>query len=59
VILNEFQMNGRHDALGSRLWRGGFHNKLNSFGVMTTWRSDRTELENNSWRIINEEGFNS
>src|SRR6266550_7438794 len=30
VILNEFQMNCRHDALGTRLWRSGFHNKLDS-----------------------------
>jgi hypothetical protein len=34
VILNEFQMNCRHDALGTRLWRGGFHNKLDSFAVI-------------------------
>src|SRR5437764_11148847 len=30
VILDEFQMNGRHDALGTRFWRGGFHNRLDS-----------------------------
>jgi hypothetical protein len=32
VILDEFQVNGRHDALGTRLLRRGFHNKLDSFG---------------------------
>jgi len=36
VILNEFQMDGRHDALGTRLWRGGFHKKLDAFGVITS-----------------------
>src|SRR6185503_7811733 len=36
VILNEFQMNWWHDAVGIRLRRGGFHNKLDSFGVI--WR---------------------
>src|SRR5439155_2250721 len=34
VVLNEFEMNCRHDALGTRLWRSGFHNKLDSFGVI-------------------------
>src|SRR5439155_12216428 len=52
VVLNEFEMNCRHDALGVRLWRGGFHNKLDSFGVIKTGRSDCTESENNKWRIL-------
>src|SRR5881396_2635424 len=57
VILNEFQMNCRHDALGTRLWCSGFHNKLDSFGVIK--RRERTESENNRWRILSGGGPDS
>src|SRR5213592_3141964 len=50
-------MNCRHDALGTRLWRSGFHNKLDLFGVIRAVRSDRTGSENNSWRILSGGGL--
>jgi hypothetical protein len=45
VILNEFQMNCRHDALGTRLCGSGFHNKLESQAV--------TMRFNHEWTLIN------
>src|SRR5881628_1130138 len=47
VILNEFQMNCRHDALGTRLWRSGFHNKLDSlpFGETSCFAGGLLQLD--------------